>query len=87
MPSNQVYTLIDKIWVAETKDIEIDYSMYFNITDDGILSLKPEYRDATNKDTYINDISDNGVNKKGSKYDELPEDLTIPFIVNNKAVL
>ena len=61
---------------------------YFTITDDGIISLKPEYRGAcsSNRSGFTFAISDNGLGKTGSKNSELPECLAIPEVVNEIAV-
>lgn len=58
---------------------------YFNIDDDGLLSLKPEYRGVGRSDCEYS-ISDNGVNAEGSRMSELPEIVVIPDIVNEIAV-
>lgn len=64
------------------------HAEYFTITDDGIISLKPEYRGAcpSNRSDFTFAISDNGLDAKGSKNAELPKDLVIPEIVNEIAV-
>lgn len=59
---------------------------YFQITDDGIVSLKPEYRGASNKSALTLSISDKGLNNPGSKMTELPELLVIPETVNENVV-
>lgn len=58
---------------------------YFDIDDDGLLSLKPAYR-AVGNGGYKYSISDNGVNKEGSLMSELPDVLVIPEVVNEIAV-
>lgn len=62
------------------------HAKYFTITDDGIVSLKPEYRGASVRTEYTYSISDLGSGSAGSKNAELPEYLIIPEIVNRKAV-
>ena len=63
------------------------HAEYFTITDDGVVSLKPEYRGAASKADNINDVSDMGVGKVGSKNAELPKHLIIPEIVDGKVVI
>lgn len=54
---------------------------YFDITEYGMASLKPAYRGiGRNASQYSH--SDNGVGNVGSQYEELPEVLTIPDMVN-----
>ena len=50
---------------------------YYQISEDGILSLAPEYRGA-GLDELPNSVSDNGAGVVGSKHNELPEILVIP---------
>ena len=73
----------ENIGIIDNPDIHAEY---FTITDDGVVSLKPEYRGATNKADNVNDVSDMGVGKVGSKNAELPKHLVIPEIVDGKAV-
>ena len=54
---------------------------YFNITEYGMASLKPAYR-GVGRSASKYSHSDNGVGNVGSKYEELPEMLTIPDTVN-----
>lgn len=61
--------------------------IYFDITADGIISLKPEYRGASYDDYYPHATSDNGVGVVGSKNSELPEEIIIPEIVNDIPVI
>lgn len=80
---------VEKEQAREDSNIEADpdvHAKYFNVTDDGVASLKPEYRGATDKATYVNDISDMGVGVAGSKNAELPKHLIVPEIVDEKAV-
>lgn len=65
------------------------HAEYFTITDDGVVSLKPEYRGATTyaADGYEASISDKGAGKEGSKNRSLPETLYIPNIVGGTAVV
>lgn len=58
---------------------------YFDIDDDGVISLKREYR-GTGKDGCEYTISDNGLGNEGSRYTELPDVLIIPDVVNEIAV-
>lgn len=69
----------------EDQDI---HAKYFNITDDGVLSLKPEYRGAcpTMRSTYTDAISDNGLDAAGSMNTLLPEILYVPQVVDEIAV-
>ena len=62
------------------------HAKYFTITDDGVVSLKPEYRGATTRATYADSVSDRGAGVAGSKNAELPNHLIIPEIVEGKAV-
>ena len=54
---------------------------YFDITEYGMVSLKPEYR-GVGRSASKYSHSDNGVGNVGSQYEELPELLTIPDTVN-----
>ena len=71
--------------IAEGNTPDIDYSVYFNIEYDGVVSLKPEYRGKPEKNNYPDSVSDNGVGVDGSKINELPEVLVIPDVINNIA--
>lgn len=57
--------------------------IYFDITADGVISLKPEYRGASPSDTanYTYALSDNGKGRDGSQNKELPEEIVIPETV------
>ena len=70
---------------AAQQKYPIDYSVYFYIDNDGVVSLKPEYRGKGNA-SYEYSISKNGVGAVGSKNSELPEVLVIPDIVNKITV-
>lgn len=66
---------------------------YFDITEDGVISLKPVYRGAWSftysqekEELYKYAISDNGIGKVGSENNELPENIVIPESVNGIAV-
>ena len=59
---------------------------YFDIDDNGVVSLKPEYRGHPEKATEPYAVSDNGVGVDGSKIDELPEKIIIPDVINGTAV-
>lgn len=68
-----------------------DYSAYFDIDVDGLVSLKPEYRGAStdyfvNTGKYTFSLSDRGLDEVGSKNSELPERLVIPHNVNGERV-
>lgn len=66
------------------------HAKYFTITDDGVVSLKPEYRGAcpSNRESaFPMAVSKNGAGKNGDQNKELPEHLVIPEIVNETAVL
>lgn len=68
-----------------------DYSVYFDIDVDGVVSLKEEYRGVGLEPTSTGyehpySISKNGLGKEGDKYNELPENLVIPDVINNIAV-
>lgn len=71
------YTALDN------PDIHADY---FTITNDGVVSLRPEYRGAGPQASYAYSVSDMGVNVNGSKNTDLPDTLVIPEIVDGKAV-
>ena len=58
------------------------HAKYFNITESGIVSLKPEYRGQSTRTAYEAAISDMGSGVAGSKNAELPEHLIIPEIVD-----
>lgn len=64
---------------VDNSDIHADY---FDITRDGLLSLKPEYRGTNTRDTYPFGVSDMGVGVAGSKNAQLPEHLIIPETVD-----
>ena len=79
----------ENINIDERKDP--DYSLYFDIDVDGLVSLKPEYRgDSTgyyvNNGGYTFSESDRGIGYEGSKISELPERLVIPDNVNGEMV-
>ena len=65
------------------------HAKYFTITDDGVVSLKPEYRGAlpTSRSSFTDAISDNGLEVAGSKNSELPEHLVIPEVVDEITVV
>ena len=61
---------------------------YFTITDDGVISLMPEYRGlGDDQKAFQYSESDNGFGYEGSKIAELPENIVIPEIVNEIAVV
>lgn len=65
------------------------HAEYFEITDDGVISLKPEYRGAlpTSRSTYTYAISDKGLEVAGSKNTELPDHLMVPETVDEITVV
>ena len=67
-------------WLTETDE------KYFDIDYDGIVSLKAEYRGASNQSSAPYSISDNGLDAEGSKINELPKRIVIPSIINEIAV-
>lgn len=58
------------------------HAEYFQITDDGVVSLKPEYRGASTRTDCVAAISDMGSGVAGSKNTELPKQLVIPETVD-----
>lgn len=74
------YTFMTNIDKQElTKRIEPTPTdeIYFDITDDGLISLKPEYRGVGNT-SHPYSISDTGLGNTGSNSDKLPERVVIP---------
>lgn len=57
---------------------------WFDITSNGEIYLKPEYRGAKVSADYI---SDNGLNEAGSKFNKLPKTLVIPNTFNGISVV
>ena len=83
--------------VAEAITNTHPHEKYFDITAEGKISLKPEYRGAAGKKYYSADaprtpdqipycISDNGIENVGSKNYELPREIIIPTTVNGITV-
>ena len=74
--------------IGITNDTDI-HAQFFTITDDGVVSLKPEYRGAcpSNRNTFTYAISDNGIDAAGSKNTYLPKYLVIPELVDEIAVV
>lgn len=59
------------------------YTEYFDITDEGVVSLKPEYRGAVSTEVDGDaSVSDGGVGVVGSKNARLPKHLIIPDVIN-----
>ena len=61
--------------------------IYFDITDDGVLSLKPEYRGevpaaAAGNAKYADAVSDRGADLAGTLNHELPEEIVVPKVVD-----
>lgn len=76
---SDAYALKEDLEPATTEE------KYFGITDDGLIYLKSEYRGAGKETPYS--ISDNGAEVAGSKNAELPDNIVIPEIVNEIAVI
>lgn len=72
--------------VTELASVATDYERYYDITVDGIASLKAEYRGDPTSNTYPYAVSDNGVGIAGSKLSELPEVLVVPDVIDGTAV-
>lgn len=87
-PPEDVYNQLLETFNKGVKNNPDRHVEYFTITDDGIVSLKPEYRGAcpSNRSQYTFAISDNGIGNVGSKNAELPKCLYIPEVVGNVAV-
>ena len=89
----QTLTEAQKAQARENIGINNDpdiHAEYFTITDDGVVSLKPEYRGkcpSARASAFPLAISDNGINNYGSKHMELPKYLVIPEVVNETAVV
>ena len=66
--------------------MEATDEIYFDITEDGTISLKPEYRGASSSASYPYGLSDNGKGRNGTRNKELPEEIVIPETVNGIAV-
>jgi hypothetical protein len=65
-----------------------DHSQYFDIDDNGLITLKPEYRGrALPVGSSVPPVSDNGANFNGSLNDTLPEHIYIPQMVADKNVI
>lgn len=79
---------VDALFAPVLPMEEDTHAEFFAITDDGILSLKPEYRGAcpSSRSGYTYAVSDNGLDTAGSKNAELPKSLVIPTVVNEIAV-
>lgn len=59
---------------------------YFQITEAGVVSLKPEYRGPSTRTSYPTAISDNGSGVAGSKNSDLPKCLVVPEVVGGVLV-
>lgn len=80
-----VYAAIETIAAPRDETPE----KYFDITADGVVSLKAEYRGTggrTNGVDHPYSISDNGYGKNGSQNSELPESIVIPNVIDGTAV-
>lgn len=87
--TSQDLTEVQKAQARENIGISNDpdcHAQFFTITENGVVSLKSEYRGATTKATYLDSISDMGSGVAGSKNKELPVHLVIPEIVNGIVV-
>lgn len=82
-PKSRVELLLEEL---HDSIVNKSSEMYLDITDDGVVSLKPEYRGAMSVSSYPGAISDQGLNKVGSKHSELPETIVIPDVINEIAV-
>lgn len=83
--STGTYAFASELATKQDKAPTTD-EMYFDITSDGVISLKSEYRGACPTASYPYGVSENGVGKAGSYNSELPEDIIIPEEVNGIAV-
>ena len=61
-------------------------SKYFDIDNNGLISLKSKYRGNPTDNTYPLSVSDNGVGKDGSEIYNLPKRIVIPEVINGIAV-
>lgn len=61
------------------------HSQYFDISSEGLISLKSQYRGTGDKN-YTYSISNNGYGVKGSSNDSLPSHLYIPTRINGQRV-
>lgn len=73
--------------VAELESVTEDYERFFDITADGVASLKKEYRGDPPSNTYPYAVSDNGIGVAGSKFRELPDVLVVPDVIDGTAVI
>lgn len=74
---------IERINEAANKPTD---SKYFDIDNNGLISLKPKYRGNPTDNTYPLSVSDNGVGKDGSEIYNLPKRIVIPEAINGVAV-
>lgn len=72
-------------FITEPLVVAHPHAQYFQVTWNGIISLKPEFRGEPTKNM-TSAVSDNGVGFAGSRNEELPEHLVIPEMVGNTAV-
>lgn len=79
MDMSEIRALRDEAKTAAT------HARYFIVDEDGMLSLKPEYRGAATEESEYA-LSDNGIGKVGSKNSELPRHLVIPDEVDGVTV-
>jgi hypothetical protein len=74
------------LWLDKLYREDTNHSEYFEINEDGIISLKPEYRGYGRK-SFEYSISDNGEGFRGSLNHTLPEHIYIPEKIGTKTVL
>lgn len=74
---------IERINEATNKPTD---AKYFDIDDNGLISLKSKYRGCPTANTYPLSVSDNGVGKDGSEVYNLPKRIVIPEAINGVAV-
>ena len=68
-------------WLDALYNQTINHVQYFDIDNNGLISLKPPYRGVGSK-SYAYSVSDNGAGIKGSLSEVLPEHLYIPLEIN-----
>lgn len=72
---------------VDVRTIDSDrHAEYFEISVDGVVSLKPEYRGESTISGYPHSVSDNGLGAAGTKNGKLPEILVIPQNVSGEEV-
>lgn len=81
VPSNSDFELETQLELVKSLQLMPDEG-YFDITTEGLVSLKPEYRGAVPDTLYMYAISDAGLHNAGSKINELPRRLVVPHTIN-----